>query len=252
MIWRCGAGHGTRAGFTVLACRPAEAEMRLSYSGLTDLLRDVDPERFEALAPPQRRAVAAALLQIGEAGDGPDQRTVAAALSRCSSDWATRRGAGCRGRHPVAGRPEPASRRVRTAGVAEARSGCSRPSGRSWRPDPRAGRPTLDTTQATSVCVGPLSIGALHHVVRHETGRSLPRPAMVRIAERLEGTPSTRPSLARSLDGDAQGRRGRRSPQTSSCATRLTAPGSAGLRMRCWSPAPSRRRLQRSSAERRR
>ena len=91
------------------------------------------------------------------------------------------------------------------ASVAEARSGCSRPSGRSRHPDPELRTATLDTTQATSVCVGPLSIGALHHVVRHEHGRSLPRPAMVRIAELSGGNPFSRPSSARSLDGRRPG-----------------------------------------------
>ena len=37
MIWRAGLDMAHDRGFTVLACRPAEAEMRLSYSGLTDL-----------------------------------------------------------------------------------------------------------------------------------------------------------------------------------------------------------------------
>jgi hypothetical protein len=53
--------------------------MRLSYSGLADLLVDVDRTALDGLAAPQRSAIDAALLRGGSLGVGPDQRAVAAA-----------------------------------------------------------------------------------------------------------------------------------------------------------------------------
>lgn len=51
------------AELTLLAARPVEAETRLSYSGLIDLLAGVPESRFADLPAPQRRALEVALRQ---------------------------------------------------------------------------------------------------------------------------------------------------------------------------------------------
>lgn len=56
-----------------------------------------------------------------------------------------------------------------------------------------------DPTRLYRLHLGPLSLGALHQVVRQETGRSFPRPAMVRIAEGSAGNPFFAVEMARSL-----------------------------------------------------
>ena len=56
-----------------------------------------------------------------------------------------------------------------------------------------------DPTRLYRHHLGPLSLGASHHVVRQETGRSFARPMMVRIAEGSAGNPFFAVEMARSL-----------------------------------------------------
>ncbi|MGH9138482.1 MAG: ATP-binding protein, partial [Acidimicrobiales bacterium] len=62
-VWDEGVAHARERGFTVLTCRPAAAEVRLSYTGLFDILAGTDLNDIEELATPQRRALDAALLR---------------------------------------------------------------------------------------------------------------------------------------------------------------------------------------------
>lgn len=68
-------------GYRLLTCRPAEAEARLSFAGLADLLVDaLDEEVRAALPEPQRHALEVVLL-LQSAGKAPiDQRTISAAV----------------------------------------------------------------------------------------------------------------------------------------------------------------------------
>src|SRR5689334_3820183 len=61
-------------GFTVCSCRPAEAEAAFSFAALGDLLRPVLPAGLEQLPPPQRRALAAALLLEEVTGPASEPR----------------------------------------------------------------------------------------------------------------------------------------------------------------------------------
>jgi len=47
----------------VLACRPAESESELSFSGVADLLAGVGTETLAALPAPHRRALDVVLLR---------------------------------------------------------------------------------------------------------------------------------------------------------------------------------------------
>ncbi len=204
-IWRAGVDAGRQRGFSVMVCRPAEAELRLSYSGLGDLLSDVEPRWFEALAVPQRRAMNAALLQADDEDDGLDPRALAAAwLSMLNAvagespllvaiddvqwlDGPSRRVVGfavrrCRG--PIA--------------VFVTERASTGPSCASWLTTP-------DARRMREARVGAMSIGALHRVVRQETGRSFARPTMVRVAEVSAGNPFHAVELARSLHGRPPG-----------------------------------------------
>ncbi|MFG1777341.1 LuxR C-terminal-related transcriptional regulator [Micromonospora sp. NPDC049048] len=49
------------------------------------------------------------------------------------------------------------------------------------------------------IALGPLGVGALHHVLRTETGTALPRPLLVRIAEEAGGNPLLAIELARAV-----------------------------------------------------
>src|SRR5437016_2360535 len=60
-VWREAVRGAEKRGFRVLVTRPAEAEAKLSFSGLADLLREI--EDFDRLPEPQRDALEVALLQ---------------------------------------------------------------------------------------------------------------------------------------------------------------------------------------------
>src|SRR5947207_15717355 len=46
-LWRAGVELAGRLGYVLLSSEPAEAEAKLSFVGLGDLLEPVDPSRFE-------------------------------------------------------------------------------------------------------------------------------------------------------------------------------------------------------------
>ena len=77
-VWRVGVEAARVRGFTVWASRPAAAEVRLSYAGLSDLLADVSEEHMSRLPDPQRRALDAAMLRGPVHEEAPDPRAVAA------------------------------------------------------------------------------------------------------------------------------------------------------------------------------
>ena len=69
-LWQHILESAAGLGFRVLATRPTEAEARLSFLGLTDLLGPLFDEIGQDLPPPQRSAVGAALFRSsGQAGE---------------------------------------------------------------------------------------------------------------------------------------------------------------------------------------
>src|SRR5215831_2181141 len=79
-VWRAGAAGAAGRSFTVLSCRPAESEARLSFAPLGDLLDGVLDRALPRLPPPQRRALEVALLLADPAGSPPEPRAVAVAF----------------------------------------------------------------------------------------------------------------------------------------------------------------------------
>jgi DNA-binding CsgD family transcriptional regulator len=78
-LWRACVALARERGFRILSCRPSEAEARLSYAALTDLLEEAVADELEDLPGVQRTALDVALLR--EQADAPvDPRTVAAAV----------------------------------------------------------------------------------------------------------------------------------------------------------------------------
>ena len=62
-MWEAITSAPTTGELTLLSARPAEAESRSAWSGLTDLMASVPAEVFAALPPPQRDALDAACLR---------------------------------------------------------------------------------------------------------------------------------------------------------------------------------------------
>ncbi len=204
-IWAAGISTAQESGYTVSACQPTTAELRLTYSGLADLLTGVSEAVFEGLTLVQRRALDAALLRGRESDAAPDPRAVATACLSVINQLATLAPL-LVAIDDVQWLDEP-TRRV----VAFAMRRCRGPIAlltAERSEDTPEGRNDLcppDPTRLSYMRVGPLSVGALHHVVHNETGRSFPRPTMLRIAAVSAGNPFFAVEIARSLTGRATG-----------------------------------------------
>jgi DNA-binding CsgD family transcriptional regulator len=198
-LWKAGVEVARDGGHRVLACRPAGAEAGLSYGGLGDLLAAELEEVLSELPAPQRWALEVALLLREPGGRPPDQRAIGLALlgvlrvlsqgmpvlvavddaqwldpaSAGVLEFALRRLSGERVRVLV------------TVRVAE-----------RGRVPLRLQR-ALTEEQLVRLHVGPLSLGALHRLVRARLRVALPRPTLVRVHEASAGNPFYALEIAR-------------------------------------------------------
>ncbi len=193
-------------GFRVLSARPAEAESVLAYASLADLLSSVESSVWTDLPNPQRRAIDRVLLQA-EADDlTTDQRAVGAGFLSVVELLAEKA--------PVLVAIDdlqwldPSSRNV----VAFAARRLSARVGvfGTVRTDPDDGGDAASWLQLPQpdgvqrVQIHPLSLGGLNAVITQRLGRSLSRPAIVRIQEVSGGNPFYALELARAMDGDVR------------------------------------------------
>ena len=75
------AGKPPAVSFEFFPPRSPEAEARLSYAALADLLSSLEEDAFRGLPDPQRRAIDAALLRADTRGERVNQRAVSAAVA---------------------------------------------------------------------------------------------------------------------------------------------------------------------------
>jgi hypothetical protein len=197
MLWRETAWRAQARGYRVLSTRPAEAEAKLSFSGLADLLADVEPEVFERLPAPQRRALEVALVR---AEGRADRRALLAgfvSLLSALASWGplvlavddvqwldtpslsalqfvVRR---------LAGRPVGVLISARLVMDAA----------------PRGFERALADASVERLRVGPLSLAALHGLFKARLGRVFDRPTLVRIERATGGNPLFALEIAREL-----------------------------------------------------
>lgn len=217
-------GDGARQ---VLSTSPTEAESRLSYSGLSDLLSPHIDTIRSFLPRPQVRALAVAM-RLEDPADQPADETAVArgflealrALARGRSvlvaiDDLMWLDAPSLAAVLYAARRVESSDRVRI--LATHRAGTPEPDG-------------LDQPgRVMRLPLGPLSLGGLHRVLRLHAGLSLSRPRLLQIHGAALGNPLHALELARALEPGVPLSRG-------SLATLLRARLSA-------LPAPTRRSL---------
>lgn len=209
-VWRRGSSAAAGEGFTVLAARPGESEAPLAYSGLADLLEGVEPERFDRLPMVQSRSLDVALLRREADEAGVDARAVATALLSVLR--------GLSEEAPVLVAVDDAQwldastasvlayalRRLDRSAVgvlATVRTGDRSPA--TFADALAAGR-------RVETALPPLSVAALHSIIRGELGWAPPRPTLVKIATASDGNPFHALEIARELmrveSGAADGR----------------------------------------------
>jgi DNA-binding CsgD family transcriptional regulator len=200
-LWLAGVDHARARGICVLSSRPAEAERGLAHVGLGDLLDGVLDDVIPELSTPRRRALESALLR--EEKDGSVNRR---ALAVAVHDVLQLLGE----RHPVLVAVDDvqwldpssssalafAMRRLATSRVlvllARRRVDSAEPSELEH---------ALGAERIERLPVGPLSVGALHSLLRDRLDRTFARQTLLRIHERSGGNPFFALELAR-LDAD--------------------------------------------------
>jgi DNA-binding CsgD family transcriptional regulator len=82
-VWKEGLAGALQRGYLTLSCGPVEAETRLSYAALGDLLEPILEEALPTVPEPQRQALEVALLRSPRSGARADQRAVSLAVLGC-------------------------------------------------------------------------------------------------------------------------------------------------------------------------
>jgi DNA-binding CsgD family transcriptional regulator len=187
-LWRAALEEAEHHGVRVLATRCAETEMPLALGGIGDLLERRLAEVADKLPEPQRRALAVTIGAEAAPAEPPNQLTVPRAFLaylRALADHS-----GVLVAVDDAQWLDPASRRVlafaaKRVGGAPIRFLATQ---RGNTGDALELRASFDE-RFDSIRVGPLSIGALHHLIRTRLGVRIPRATVVRVHQASGGNP---------------------------------------------------------------
>jgi DNA-binding CsgD family transcriptional regulator len=197
-LWRAAAERAAARGFRALASRPGEGEARISLASIGDLLERVPATVLEALPEPQRRAIEVALLREVPHGPPIPERVLAtalrSALERMAADtpvvvaiddvqWLDASSAAVLSF---------AARRLagqRVGLLVAHRAGMTDP----------LGVDRIEAAHRDAVDVGPMSIGALHHVIRDHLRITLSRSVLARVHDAAAGNPLFALEIARIL-----------------------------------------------------
>jgi DNA-binding CsgD family transcriptional regulator len=192
-LWLAALGLAGERGFRVLVARPAEAEAKLAFAALADLLEGVLDEVLPSLPGPQRDALRVALLHERPGPEPLDERAVGMGL------LGSLRALAATGPVVVAIDDvqwlDPASASVLFFAWRRLRS---EPVGllitrRLGEPMP----PALGS--ADRLAVGPLSLGAVHQMLHARLGVILPRPVLRRVHDVTGGNALFALELGRAL-----------------------------------------------------
>ncbi len=184
-------------GYLALSCRPTEAEAAFSFVGLADLIGGVVPDVLPELPRPQRRALETALALSESEGPPAEEGVVAFAF------LSTLRKLAAETRLLLAiddvqwlDAPSLAMLRFALARL-EAEPVAAILTARDEVP--RWLRQGVPDERLLPVELGPLSVGALHELLRTRVGAVLPRPTLLRIWETSGGNPFFALELASAL-----------------------------------------------------
>lgn len=198
-LWVRTVSAAKEHGWIVLSCRSAEAEARLSFAALGDLIGAVEDAVLEELPAPQRRGLEVALLRAEPEGPPPDRRAVGAAIlgvvgslsatvplliALDDVQWVD---------PPTSHALEFALRRLTDEPVGILLSSRTLQEGDPPLPLARA----LPEERVRMLQVGPLSSADLDLLVRSRLGTVLPPPALRRLEEVSGGNPFFALEIAR-------------------------------------------------------
>jgi DNA-binding CsgD family transcriptional regulator len=201
-LWREGVKLAGTSGGLTLVSRPSEAETRLSFTVLGDLLVPAWEGAMPALPTGQRKALEAALMADGRAGSRPDARAVSlavlgvlraiastTALTIAIDDvqWTDA---------PSARALAFALRRLSDEPVSVLAARRSAPGST----DP-LGLGASFGGDADTLSVGPIAQGALGRLLRAQLARDFAPPLLRRIHEASGGNPFFALEIGRALDG---------------------------------------------------
>lgn len=197
-VWSAALADIHDSGARVLVCTPTEAESRLSYSGLADLLGAELATIRSDLPVPQARALAVAM-RLEEPGDRPaDETAVTRGLLEALQVLARRHGRLLVAIDDLRWLDGPTLASViyaaRRIGPDEAVRILT--THRTDAPEP-AGFERAGTVERLQL--GPLSVGGIHRIIRLHAGVSLPRPRLLEVHAASVGNPLHALELARTL-----------------------------------------------------
>ena len=198
-LWAEGVAAARGRDYRVVTTRPAAAEARLAFAGLSDLVEPLLEDAAE-IPQPQRVALDAALLRA-EPGAPVDRRAVAAAflgtLRAAASEtpllvavddvqWLD---------PPTADALAFAFRRLEAERVGLLATVRVAPD----EPDPEELRRAAGADRISRLVLEPLSVGALYELVRTRLGARLSRSTLLRVHETSAGNPFFALELARAM-----------------------------------------------------
>ena len=204
-LWSAAVEEARRRRYVVLSTRAVESDTKLAFAALADLLEPAADDMLPELPEPQRRAIAVALLREDPGARALDQRAVGAGtttmlrlLARSAPvvvavddlQWLDRASARVL---------DFALRRVGDVPlglVATSRSGGDSPSASELERELPVGR-------LSRVQVGPMSLAALHELLKRRLDRSFPRRTLLQIEQVAGGNPFFALEIARALPVDA-------------------------------------------------
>jgi DNA-binding CsgD family transcriptional regulator len=202
-LWVAGIEAARARGARVLRSRPAEAERALAYAGLGDLFDEALDEVLPLLASPRRRALEVALLR--EPGDLLDHRALGVAVREVLQALSEKR--------PLLIAVDDIqwldAASASAVAFALRRLAASRIDlllARRLSDDVRPSQieRALDPDRIQVLLLGPLSVGALHRLLRDRLGRSFPRQTLLRIHEQSGGNPFFALEIARATGEDIE------------------------------------------------
>jgi DNA-binding CsgD family transcriptional regulator len=202
-LWLGAVAAAQERGFLVLSARPALAERGLAHVGLGDLFEDVLDDVLPALVAPRKRALEVALVREDAVGEWVDPRTLGLAIRSVLQSLA-------RDRRLLIAIDDVqwldqssaralafALRRLREEKIFMLFARRVGDGSRTTECEQ-----AIDAAQLERLCVGPLSIGAIHRLLQARLGCTFPRTTLHRLHETSGGNPFYALELARALEAE--------------------------------------------------